>query len=419
MKLLRGEILCYFCVLHTSFLFSKVLENPFEQLDHLVLSDRKRILIENAISPTQVHDVLEFCLHEPKMQLVDSSPSFHGAQRYSVIDINDVFRGIYESINPYKYPHDPNYPNLYDVDHSNNTVLNSQSKRLKFMKTGIQIQSTIIDYAEAFFQRRYKIKTASVFKRDRLNIENITYSETIRRGEESDDELNVANGWLVALHCDNCVLSNDWDCDTTLDSWSTEEQDDFTRRDISVVIFLNDLPEAAGGEFVFVDPDRTRSRVDVRNDRMKKYREELAAKERADEEGRRDRDQSDASPNQNSQGHKKKVGNQPPLHERSKSRRRELDSATGSSIPPPSREAVRRQLAKAKSRARDHQSTDGGYTKSVHVLDGRYNYTLVIPRPGRMVMFNSSIEQIHAVTNLIRNGDQRYTLFMFLTEVRD
>ena len=105
--------------------------------------------------------------------------------------------------------------------------------------------------------------------------------------------------------------------------------------------------------------------------------------------------------------------------------RRELVAATGPSIPPPSRAAIRRQLqnanikAKAKTKATDIHSSDGGFTKVVHVLDGSFNHTVVLPKSGRMVMFNSSIEQIHAVTNLVRNSDQRYTLFMFLTEVRD
>lgn len=47
------------------------------------------------------------------------------------------------------------------------------------------------------------------------------------------------------------------------------------------------------------------------------------------------------------------------------------------------------------------------------------NYTVVMPKPRRMVMFNSSIANVHAVTQILSETDRRYTLFFFLSVYDD
>lgn len=418
----------YILLLNISLLLSKVDENPLDNLDHLVLSDRKRIVIDNAVSPTLVNDLLEFCLLEPKIQYVNTSPSFHGEDKFAVIDVNDVFQGIFKSM---RHDHSADHnPLAYEIDNSTNPVLSTVLKRIKFMDAAIKVQAQIMDYAETFFNRRFKIKTASVFRRGRVNLENMTYGEARQAGKESDDEVNGGNGWLVSIHCDNCVLSSKWDCDVSPRTWNEQEQEDFTRRHISIVMFLNELPAATGGEFVFVDPDRSRERGPAQNERYKEFMKNQVSNNinqyQPSEPESPDKHKGEDQLKKKGKSHSppEQLRQQQEYTEWTPLRRRELEHAIGPVIPPPSRAAIRRQLSKARSDATrnaiaDTDASIDSRIKSVHVLDGSCNYTVVLPRPGRLVMFNSSVEHVHAVTNLLRQGDQRYTLFMFLTEVRD
>lgn len=43
------------------------------------------------------------------------------------------------------------------------------------------------------------------------------------------------------------------------------------------------------------------------------------------------------------------------------------------------------------------------------------NYTVVFPKSRRMVMFNTSADHVHAVTQILQESDRRYSLFCFLT----
>lgn len=54
------------------------------------------------------------------------------------------------------------------------------------------------------------------------------------------------------------------------------------------------------------------------------------------------------------------------------------------------------------------------YIKAIYISENHINYTVVLPKMRRLAMFNSSVENVHAVTNLLNETDRRITYFMFL-----
>lgn len=102
----------------------------------------------------------------------------------------------------------------------------------------------VVTHADAFFNQTLFIKSAAVFARKKISIDNLASA--------SPKSLNHTAGWLVPVHTDGCNFdSRNWKCD----SKTTSESIEFYRaKHVSVVIFLNELSTEGGGEFVFIDP---------------------------------------------------------------------------------------------------------------------------------------------------------------------
>lgn len=92
-------------------------------------------------------------------------------------------------------------------------------------------------------------------------------------------------------------------------------------------------------------------------------------------------------------------------------------------IPPPShvevRKAVEREKRKLAHRSSysDNRLDVGDMSKlikSIPVTENGLNYTIVKSKVRRLLIFNSSAENIHAVTQMVNKNDRRFTLFMFL-----
>jgi len=369
-------------------------------IHHVVLPGH-RLIIDNLISLRELKILMDYSLAEQALQQPEYDLLQQAYQYYGVIDFIDTKGSIDEYI--IKQHNLPNISNPH-FHPMNNTAVNTIEKMRELMKTVISVQMRIIEYAEAFFKCRFLIKTGSIFQRKRIIVKDTRYKSPLK--------LNQAEGWLVPVHADNCKLNEVLECGDISSITEKEKKS----RDVSVIAFLNELPENMGGEFTFIDADKR-----VIFELWNQQHEHMGVRESQQQQQRRRR-------------LKKKFD--PESFHRGKPR-----------IPPPSRESIRRALDKAKRSQRQQQEgsdmniRDSGrdrdrslkgskndnnstkqqikFVQSIVVPASGLNYTMVFPRPGRVVIFNSSSDNIHAATNLVRPDDHRYTLFMFLTVDKD
>jgi hypothetical protein len=240
---------------------------------------------------------------------------------------------------------------------------------------------------------------------------------------------------------DGCKFREDkWACDN---KFTEKEAVDFSTRNVSVVMFLNGLEEDSGGEFVFVDApgkqvgsiDHSRQHNDNNNGQQKDQPNQNQEKQQQqhsnqykpshqpshqpyqqqqqsnhqgqqqqhdkEEEGRTTRDLS----------HQHNVYTDPDYYQQTRD--------TGiRTIPPPSRAQIKRARERQRRQLLDTYNGDiDKITKAVPVYESGINYTVVTPKIGRLVIFNASAENIHAVTQILNSHDRRYTLFMFIADV--
>lgn len=388
--------------LFMTLLFSKVLlDTDIETSTHTVLPGH-RLVVDNLITQHELKALMDYSLAEQMLQTPQFDRFRKTYQNFGVVDFQDTMGMIRNSFTYQKNPH---------FTHFNDSAVNTFEKRISIVRAFTAVQTRIVDYAESFFKCSFKIKSGSIFLRKQLHMKADQY--------KSPSELNDAAGWLVPVHADDCML--DGYLLTCQDKGPTnEEKLDFLKRDVSVVAFLNSLPDEAGGEFTFIDADRQ-----LLQERWKQL---------YGDEGGSEQESRSQSKNNHSRP-------------QSKSRIDEENKKQVSHIPPPTRESIRRALHTARRAQEKHTRRDeirnksikrgggleegaGGdthgrllddsrFVQSVVVPATGFNYTVVLPRPGRVVMFNSSVEHVHAATNLIRAQDHRYTLFMFLTVDRD
>lgn len=415
------------CVLsfQISYILSKLSENIIEHYDHLILSD-SRIIIDNAIPPDMVKELYDFCLAEPKLQNVDTFLEFHGPSQFSSVDLGDIIRGVYREL-------DVNHKavnlkvgpgeRIYQVAGCNNTFLSTTNKQVKFSKTAIRLQSIVLDFADAFFHKKFQIRSGTLFKRHHMPL-----GKSARTSYDSPKNLNDAHGWMVPLHCDSCILHpKTFGCDHTPSIQLPEENLEFTFRDLSVILFLNEFEVATGGEFVFVDALHRDPSAHLRSlpfaDTIKLKDNSMKGKgshTKNEKSSHSDISTSKASSSDGgiSDGNSE-VGKIYKRRELSTDSLYHVDPTDTSIIlpSPPSREQIRRKLTRDQSNSYASQA-EASNIKHVTVHDHAYNYTVVFPRAGRLVIFNCSIDQVHAVTNLLKESDHRYTFFMFLTELR-
>jgi hypothetical protein len=172
-----------------------------------------------------------------------------------------------------------------------------------------------------------------------------------------------------------------WGCDHT---YTQDELLDFNTRNISAVLYLNELGDDMGGEFVFIDggpPKLTSTKTRPQQPSAKNNNRFLSSS-------------SDSfyfdSQYQSSD-----------------------DQTSSRQIPPPTRAQIRR----AKEHERRKLAGGGANSKllkTISVKENGLNYTVVESKVRRLLIFNSSVENIHAVTQMLNEKDRRFTLFMFL-----
>lgn len=323
-------------------------ENSIIVTDHLEIT-RERLVIDDAISEKQLKVLDEFMNRDPVLESENPTTISYsgGLAKYSYKDMSDIYHYLHEAT--HKVP-------------KTGRSSKSHLKEVLFWKEMVAIELRIIDYAESFFRVRLLKKSSAIFVRKRIKVDIPS--------EVSPSEVNGEEGWVVGIHADSCTFdSASWTCSPPRDD---KEREELTTRHVSVVMFLNELSDDAGGELVFLDP-------------LQQSTED---------------ESSHSSRNTLSKTARETVGSDV--------------------IKPPSRDSIRRELRRERQRIRrglmdtSDDSRKSQYVKAIHVPDKHINYTVVLPKARRLAMFNSSAANIHAVTNLLNETDRRFTYFMFL-----
>ena len=263
-----------------------------------------------------------------------------------------------------------------------------------------QVQTQIIDYAEAFFHKHFSIHSSLIFSRTRADL--------TEEWEQSPAGLNGGAGWLVPLHVDSCAFEqHTWSCIKIQEG--TPILADFAMRVVSVVLFLDDVDE--GGEFVFAD-------------RLSRGVAELSSE-----------DYSNMIINGTiprpfvSRSSAKTLFPEEPKTKEKASSKASSSASSQRVLLPPSRQDIRRHVRRALKEQRTLVSNhsrvttsssltndNNKFVKHVKIAQNESSYTVVLPRSRRLTLFESGRENVHAVMQIMSPHVHRFTLFMFLSE---
>ena len=237
-------------------------------------------------------------------------------------DIGNIFYATLVGLPPVITAHYSYMKHQIQVTGRQNTDFLKSSKN-DLMSLMVRVMSQ----AEAFFNKSLLLYSVALFARRKI----VTSIEDYR----SPKSLNHAAGWLVPLHTDGCSLNlNSWDCEPNT---SHEFIQHYKGKHVSIVIFLNELSEDGGGEFVFVDPIKEERPYSNIPDEVTDIDFETGEEEK------------DRQRNLRKWAHENK---------------KQQYRLSAANVPPPSRDQIRRSLSQSSSRK--HHTA--GVTKSVSVV---------------------------------------------------
>lgn len=251
------------------------------------------------------------------------------------------------------------------------------------------IESTVLSYCESFFNVKVTYHYSALVSRARIDLEDSF--------DFSPPSINNRSGWVVKVHADVCAFDKKtWLCPPPANPYAAQ----FAYNHVTAVILLNELAPNAGGNLVFIDP---------------LHRESLR------------RGKSTASSGMKSGGSSTSNGRRHALSkEESSSSSSSIYSNYLQSYGSQKSSSVTNSSQNVSSR---HHTIISRNTKSaadtyrfVRKLTVRQweddmppvNYTVIRSRARRMIMWNSSIDNVHGVTQILEQGDHRYTFFMFM-----
>ena len=301
--------------------------------DTKVLKDG-RIIIDAAITEKELATLMKVINNEPKLSKQKNLTSVdEGGNIFyaTVVDLPPLIK-----LN-YQYIRNQNQNHINSQD--KNTLLKSSTDYLS-----ISLMVRVLTQAEAFFNRSLFLKSASVFARRKTIINNRDFS--------SPDTLNHAAGFLVPIHTDGCNLSFNtidsiWQCEPNTTPQSIRY---YKGKDISIVIFLNELSDDGGGEFVFVDPIKESNTIQADENKNENEKEKKVKDEESTDADFETAEEGDGSQDRNLIAESRERS--------SKCKRSKL---TANDIPPPPRHLIRQSLSHS---TRKHHDV----TKSVSVV---------------------------------------------------
>lgn len=376
----------------------------YKDYDHHVLSEG-RLVIENLFTQRQL-DLLMEVVETDKILNVDT-------------DMVKKSREIIMQTADYIFDREgPDYDirkYIESISRNKSPEEMKESHRKMLLKTNVLVvQDMITSVVEAFFNHEMRIKRGTFYVRSQVTIRS--------NAEKTPPKLNKSEaeaGWQLVPHADNCLALLSYDSISCYYMHDPEYLD----RDVSIILFLNDLAE--GGELTFLDfpniptffngsiPDQNHVVWDTLQDTdpVATTRTPSSAPVSVTDD-----DHIVVPPKQEeAESNERRLHSEPlkMTNLRSESavfKKRSLNSSQKaqprylpvSQIPTPTKTHVRRHLQ------------DG--TIQFGELPDATQFTLLKPKTGRLVVFSSGIENVHAVTQVL-NNDRRNTFFMFFSKI--
>lgn len=375
----------------------------YKDYDYQVLSEG-RLVIENLFTQRQLNLLMEV-VQTDKLLNVDTDTV--KKSREVIMQTTDY---IFDREGPDYNLH--KYIETLSREKSPNEMQETHRKML--LKTNVLVvQDMITSVVEDFFNHEMRIKRGTFYVRSQVTIRS--------EDEKTPSKLNksaTAAGWQLVPHADNCLALLSYDSISCYYMHDPEYLD----RDVSIILFLNDLAE--GGELTFLDfpsiptifngsiPDQNHLVWDTLHDTDPvKYTSTpvatpVPASINDDDHivmSSQSVEQTESKSTSESQTSKNLRSDLTILKKRhlipTPAQPRYLPF---SQIPIPTKANVRRHLQDE--------------TIQFGELPDATQFTLLKPKTGRLVIFSSGIENVHAVTQVL-NNDRRNTFFMFFSKI--
>jgi len=310
-----------------------------------------RIIVDNVISDSQLETLMEIIRHEP--ELTKKRPSSLKPCNAKGCDKHVLAKQAVLL----------SFQFLSKLE----TYITSPHKIERMKKDIKDLEKKVISYCESLYHVKVKSHDASIVSRARINVD--------RDYERSPPSINNRSGWLLRIHSDTCEFKAlDWSCELYNFTNDVDKSiaSNYRMTRLSAVVFINELEVESGGNLVFIDPlsrDNIYHRHHIR--------------------------------------HHTHSGNLQKSHGSSSSSSRSSDVSTSTTNP--------------------HRDINVNMTLDptpfIRYLDVPHwednimppvRYTVVLPQAGRLVIWNSSGDHIHAVTQMLNEEGHRFTFFVFM-----
>ena len=323
-----------------------------QQQQAFTISDG-RIIVDNVISDSQLETLVEIIRHEP--ELLKKRPAMIKPQNNHTDGSKTNILAKQAVLFSFQF-----LPKL-------ETYITSPHKIERMKKDIKDLEMNVISHCESFYNVKVISHDTSIVSRAHIKVD--------RDYERSPSTINNRSGWLLRIHSDTCEFrASDWSCETYnfANDYGQVKASRYPMTHLSAVVFINDLELQSGGNLVFIDP---LSRENIY------HRHHI----------------------QHHSGINKFPGNN----------QKSPNSSSANNLDVSSTTAVLRDM---------NISTDP--TPYIRYLDAPHweddimppvRYTVVLPRARRLVVWNSSGDHIHGITQMLNEGGHRFTFFLFMT----
>lgn len=333
----------------------EILGNLSELQDNIDMSTNfikihsDRIIIDEAITHHQLEQIMKYLHFQEEVKNNSISISLNNAGD------KQCDKG-YDPAKPLR----PDYQEKYNF-------FSDETEYMKYSNTLIEIDLAVMNYCTHFFGK--PMDSTYLSGENRVRRTSIQF-------RTPNSECRIDTGWVLAPHIDACEHFDEesWSCTTSLSS------NEKSPREISAILFLNDLLPEEAGELMFIDS--LTHNVSYIN----------------------------TVSTQNS-GAPKKI----------KSPSRETIMKAWDTHRSDQERIYNSSSSSTSSSTSQHKSRIFATPKSLYIphnIHTNHRFTLIPPKARRLVLFNSSDANVHAVTDLLstvmKSKSQRFVYLTFL-----
>lgn len=334
-----------------------------------------RFIVDNAITISQFEALQEIISHEPVLNV--EKPTFcidcASKSKQAILPTSHFLQNI----------------SRYGISSHRETQVKQDVK---------SVEATVVAHVESFFDVKVAYHYSALVSRAQIDLED-SY-------DFSPLSINNRSGWVVKVHADICAFdTKSWKCPRFPD----EAAAIFAYNHITAVLLLNELAPDAGGNLVFIDPlhlhslHKSTGNIEGSGRRQQRQR-------------RRGLDSNEAFPSNSTSIYDN--------YFQSYANKQQPSNTSHSGVPTVNithRTADHHSLLPHFSDANNSTSSSDSrrFVRRLTVKqweDGMppVNYTLIRSRMRRLIVWNSSADNVHGVTQILGRGDHRYTFFMFM-----